>query len=167
MLDCPEFWRGRNGEKIVGALLNQRGFFVIPSYDYSGEDDKAPRMHGPDTDHVLPDLDTARTGERYWAEVKTKAAPTLHRGSGVLEHGVSLRLWREYWQVQEITGCTVFLFVYEEGSGDVLARSLAKLDRVKRLYDGGKMGRHGMVFFPRSAFAVIANVGVAVAEVAA
>lgn len=166
MLDCPEFWRGRNGEKIVGALLNHRGFFVIPSYDYSGEDDKAPRMHGPDVDHVLPDLDIARTGERYWAEVKTKGAPTLHRMSGVMEHGLSLRLWREYWQVQNITGCTVFLFIYEECTGAVLARSLLKLDKVKRVYEGGRMGPHGMVFFPRAAFALIAKVGAAEVEAA-
>lgn len=165
-LDCPEFWRGRSGEKVVAALLNRRGFFVVPSYDYSGEDDKAPKMHGPDADHVLPDLDLARLGRRYWGEVKTKAEPTFHRLTGRWEHGICLRLWREYWRVQEITGAPVYLFVYEESSGDVLTRSLAKLDAAKRVYAGGRMGRHGMVFFPRSAFHLLANIGPVLAEAA-
>src|SRR5690606_40649353 len=68
-----EFRRGRNGERLVAELLQSRGWYVIPSYDYSGEDgDKPPRLQGAVDAFPLPDLDVARDGQRRWAEVKTK-----------------------------------------------------------------------------------------------
>jgi len=45
--DTPLYQKGHEGELIVSGELKRRGWFVIPSYDYSGkDDDKAPRMHG-------------------------------------------------------------------------------------------------------------------------
>ena len=151
--------KGHNGERRVAQLLKERGWYVIPSYDYSGEDgDKAPKLDGLRDGFPVPDLDIAKDGERRWVEVKTKAAASYTRVTGRLEHGIPKRHHWAYKRVQEITGCEVWLFIYEEQTGDVLCARLDDLDAVKREYDGPKMSRGGMVFFPRDAFAVFTNV---------
>lgn len=153
-----KYKRGRNGEIIVADWLKSRGWYVIPSYDYSGEDgNKAPKMEGALAAYVLPDLDVAKSGKRAWAEVKTKAGPTLHRNTNTLVHGINLRLFRAYKKVEAITGCEVHLFVYEEDSLKILFRPLGQ-ETDGRVYDGGKMGRGGMIFWPRSSFKLVAEV---------
>lgn len=151
----PEFKRGRTGERMIASLLQKDGWFIIPSYDYSGEDgDKAPRLEGLQAAYPVPDLDIARDGERRWAEVKTKAAATYTRITGRFEHGIPKRHFESYMRVQKITGCQVWLFIYEENTGKVLYGKLDDLAAVRREYDGGKMSRGGMIFFPRDAFTV-------------
>ena len=154
-----ETWqKGHNGERRVAQLLKERGWYVIPSYDYSGEDgDKAPKLEGLRDGFPVPDLDIAKDGERRWAEVKTKAAASYTRVTGRYEHGIPKRHYLSYKRVQEITGCEVWLFIYEEETGDVLCAKLDDLDAVKREYDGNKMSHGGMVFYPRDVFAVFAN----------
>ena len=76
--DTEEFKRGQSGERVVAGILMNRGWFVVPSYDYSGEDgNKAPKMQGADLSLVIPDLDIARGGDRRWIEVKTKLEEVL------------------------------------------------------------------------------------------
>ena len=160
--ETEEFRRGRNGERLVAELLQSRGWYVIPSYDYSGEDgDKPPRLQGAVTAFPLPDLDVARDGQRRWAEVKTKKRADYTRITGRLEHGIPKRHYRAYKRVQEITGCEVWLFIYEEETGEVLFAKLDDLEAVKREYDGPKMSRGGMVFYPRDAFNVFARIDAA------
>jgi hypothetical protein len=152
--DRPEFHRGRRGERLVADLLQRRGWHVIPSYDYAGEGgDKPPRLQGCDCAYPIPDLDVSRGGVRRWVEVKTKAEPTWTRVTGRLEHGVSLRLYESYRHVQAITGCPVWIVIVEERAGAILCAPLDGLEPVKRVYNGRKMGRGGMVFWPRKAFA--------------
>lgn len=150
--DNPKFKRGRNGEQIIAQLLKEKGWFVIPSYDYSGQEgDKAPKMQGAVAAFVIPDLDIAKLGERRWAEVKTKKEPTLYKKTNVLEHGIPLRHFEDYKKVQAETGCEVWLFVYEELSRDVLCLKLNDLGDGRK-YTGNKMSRGGMIFWPRSKF---------------
>lgn len=152
--ETEKFKRGQNGERVVANLLKQRGWFVIPSYDYSGEDgNKAPKMEGCTAALVIPDLDIAKAGERRWAEVKTKALATLHRKTGVLEHGIPVRHWHHYQQVEAETGCPVWIFIYEESTGAVMCAEMRALGG-GRVYDGPKMSRGGMVFWPRDRFRV-------------
>jgi len=154
-----ETWRkGRTGEKLVAELLQRQGWYVIPSYDYSGEDgNKAPKLQGLSKAFPVPDLDVSKKGIRRWAEVKTKAAATYTRITQRYEHGIPKRHFNAYRQVQDITGCEVWLFVLEENTGEVLCASLDELDKYKRVYDGSKMSWGGMVFFPRDIFRVFAK----------
>lgn len=157
--ETAEFKRGRNGERLVADLLRRKGWYVIPSYDYSGEDgDKAPKLEGLRDRFPVPDLDVAKDGDRRWAEVKTKAAATYTRITGRYEHGIPKRHYDAYREVQRITGCEVWLFVYEEDTGEVLCGKLDELAKQRREYAGDKMSRGGMVFFPRDAFQLFARV---------
>lgn len=153
MIDSPEFARGRAGEKIVASILMRRGWFIVPSYDYSGkDDDQAPKMERGGERLIIPDLDICREGERRWAEVKTKGQPTLHRMSGVLEHGISIRHRDHYLRVQRESGCKVWLFIYEEQTGEVIYALLDELEPGREWRGNSRPGYRDMVFYPRSAF---------------
>ncbi len=157
--ETEKFQRGRSGELTAARYFQGRGWFVIPSYDFAGEDgDKAPKMQGARDGFVIPDLDICKDGLRIWVEVKTKASPTLHRKSGIYEHGIPLRHYNHYRRVQSETGCAVWLVVLEEFSGALIGQRLDTLEPVKRVYEGGKMSRGGMVFWPRSAFRQLCHI---------
>ncbi len=151
-----EFRRGRNGEQIVATWLQKRGYCVIPCYDYAGENhEKAPKMQGQSRGYVLPDLLACRNGCCKWVEVKTKAGPTHNKFKGNLaEHGMGQYLCNQYHTVQKESGIPVFVFVVEECSKQILYAPLDKLQPHGRLYNGNKMNRGGMVFWPRDCFQI-------------
>ncbi len=159
--ETDKYKLGRTGELLIAKLLQKRGWYIIPSYDYTGEDnDKAPKLQGNMNAFVIPDLDISKAGSRRWAEVKTKTEATFTRITGRLEHGIPSRHYRSYKEVQDITGCEVWLFVYETNTGDVLYGKLDELEKKKRDYEGRKMSYGGMVFFPRDSFGLFANIKV-------
>lgn len=154
--DSDKWKKGHTGELIIAKILQEGGWYVIPSYDYTGEDDnKAPRLQGIHEQFVIPDLDIAKDGCRLWAEVKTKASASFTRITQRYEHGIPMRHYRHYLKVQEITGCDVWLYVYEEDTRTILRGSIDYLSQFKREYNGDKMSRGGMVFFPRDKFELV------------
>src|SRR3989304_3029033 len=156
--ETPEWVKGHNGENVIARLSRKRGWYVIPSYDYSGEDNKAPRLQGFADNYVIPDLDIAKDGIRKWAEVKTKREATWTNVTRRFEHGIPMRHYQHYLRVQDITGCEVWLFIYEEKTGVVLYANLGDLGKVLRPYIGTKMNRGGMAFFPRDVFKLWLNI---------
>lgn len=117
----PEFIQGRNGEQLVAEFLKAKGYYVIPSYDYSGEDNnKAPKLQGLRLAYVIPDLDVCREGLRRWVEVKTKTEATYYRKKKELQHGIDKRHFEQYQIVQAETGCEVSLGIYELNPRPVL-----------------------------------------------
>lgn len=158
LADTPQYKQGAIGQRLVSLLLQGRGYYVIPSYDYTGTDgDKAPRMQAYRDSYVVPDLDVARGGQRAWIEVKTKTIPVFFRATQQERHGIEQRLWRDYEAVQRETGDPVFLFVIEQNSGTILCERmdrLGSLDGELRHLDPGTSTngyRERMVYWPRSA----------------
>jgi hypothetical protein len=131
----PEFLRGRDAEQRVARWLQERGWFVIPSYDYSGEDgQKAPRLQGLKAGHAVPDLDVARDGKRKWIEVKAKGRANVRRdsywgGPNIPEHGVEMPNYRDYLEVKRITGDEVWIAIYEEDTGLLLVAEIDALGK--------------------------------------
>lgn len=157
MLDTMEFKRGRAGEQIAAKWLQHKGWFVVPSYDYSGQDGKKPpRLQGKLAGFAIPDLDIAKDGNRLWVEVKLKGEASLHNNTNTLEHGISWRLFEHYQHVERITGTHVWLLVIEENTKLLLGNTLRGL-REPRRYTGTKMGPSGMAFWPRASFHEIAT----------
>jgi hypothetical protein len=148
----PEFLRGRSAERMIAEELQRRGWLVLPSYDYTTEEEKAPRLQGWEISYIVPDLDVCRNGKRYWVEVKAKAKADWTRSTQRYEHGIDRHHYESYLAVQRQTGCPVWLCVYEENTQLAFIRSLDDLALVARFYGGQKMNRSGMVFFPRAAF---------------
>ena len=150
----PLYIKGHAGEVLVSQILQRRGWYIVPSYDYSGgDDDKAPRMQGEKLCYILPDLDVSREGERVWVEVKTKEEAILYRKTNTMRHGISLRHYRHYQEVEKISGCAVYLAVYEVKTGDVLMAKLSKLDKHNQIHES-----NNMVYFPRDAFDLLETV---------
>lgn len=151
--DTEAYKKGRAGEKLIEKYLLSKGAYIIPSYDYCGENnDKAPRMFNQKEFFVLPDLDVSIKNQRIWVEVKTYHSPDFTRITGRYEHGIKLRHFNNYKKVQEITGAKVLLFIFEEISDMIIYNYLDELEKHKRIYSGDKMGKGGMIFFPRDKF---------------
>jgi hypothetical protein len=150
--ESTNFLRGRAGEQTVKCWLQKRGWWVIPSYDYTGENgDKAPRMQGLSSSLIIPDLDIAKTGLRRWAEVKTKTKANHRWTTDTYEHGIDRRHYEHYLRVQEITGAHVWLFIVEENTQTILAESL---DRLGKPRFGCQYGKDGMANWPRDHFSI-------------
>lgn len=149
LTESPEFQRGRAGEQIVADWLKRRGCYVIPSYDYTGENgNKAPRLQGLWIGHPVPDLDVSRNGNRFWVEVKTKANPVLWRKTGEWRHGIDARLLEHYRTVEALTGCPCYLFIYEESTGWLLCQLLNELGEPSMGTDRGTL----MAYWARRCF---------------
>lgn len=143
----PEFKLGRTGEQMVAAWLQERGWYVIPSYDYSGsERDKAPKLRGVTDGFPVPDLDVARSGTRRWVEVKTKTKATEYRKTGSLDHGIEH--YDDYVRVAAETGTEAWLAIFELSTRKLLAQSFAGLGAPRRAVDRGKR----MAYWPVSRF---------------
>lgn len=164
--ETEEFKRGHTGELVVSRWLQDQGYYILPSYDYSGEEEHAPRLEGATDTHVIPDLDASRAGWRGWVEVKTKAQATETRIRGNrLEHGIAKRHWESYHRVQAITGTPVFLAIIEEDTGSLLLASIDNLRgdvRESRMRKGDKQEEF-MVYFPRAGFKEYKGVAAALA----
>jgi len=135
----PEFLRGRAAEQRVSAWLQEQGWYVIPSYDYAGEDgDKAPKLQGYRVGHPVPDLDTAKEGKRRWVEVKSKTSANHRYTTDTYEHGIDLPLFQHYQTVQAITGTPVWLAIYEEDTGFLIGNAIDALGKPRIGTSNGK-----------------------------
>lgn len=118
----------REAEMSVSAWLQNRGWSIIPSYDYSGADgDKAPKLRGRPGNFPVPDLDASRDGRRLWVEVKCYTRPVLNRRFGCYVHGIPKRLYDSYAEVERITGSPVYLAVEEVQGARLLIARLSEL----------------------------------------
>ena len=150
------FKRGSAGERLVAALLQSRGWFILPAYDYSGEGgNTAPRLQGELAGYVAPDILAARNGKCIWVEVKTKEHADYTRVTDRMEHGFSLRHLEAYRGIQEITGIPVWLAIYEEDTGDIRMERIDSLPE-PRITDmkKGALNEGKMAYFAQAAFKV-------------
>lgn len=111
---------GNLGERLIEQFLQSHGFYTIPSYDYHGDDNKAPKLRCLKHSYVVPDLDASKDGNRIWVEVKTYSTSPENRRLNEKVHGIKRRHFEHYKKVCEETGCNLFLFVLEADTGNLL-----------------------------------------------
>lgn len=138
--ETDEFRHGRAAEQLVARwLMEIRGCYVIPSYDYAGEDgDKAPKLQGLWHGYPVPDLDVSKEGNRFWVEVKSKGYSPIYRKVGERRHGIDLCLLEHYRTVQAISGSPCWLFIYERDTTWLLSQSLRTLGEPKNIGSDGR-----------------------------
>lgn len=150
--DTVEFKRGRAGERRVMDALMAEGEFIVPSYDFCGDNkNKAPRLFGLKSNFVIPDLDASLDGFRKWVEVKTKASAWPYYKTKVYVHGIDDRHYLHYLEVEKITGCPVFLFILEEDTQEILFSALRHLG-VGQVHQGQSRTGWAMRNWPRENF---------------
>lgn len=111
-------------------LRESRGYYVLPTYDYSGKDgDKAPRLVAPigERNLILPDILAMQAGRWLWLEVKWKTEATFHRNKRVWNTGIDSRLWNHYQQVQDVTRATVWVVFIHEKENEIRLGSIEEL----------------------------------------
>jgi hypothetical protein len=141
--DNPMYKFGHEAELQIEDLLKSHGAYIIPSYDYSGDDEKAPRLCGVYNTYVVPDLDVS-FGKRIWVEVKRKTERNKHYKTGHMVHGIPIRHFNDYRSVEKITGCKVWIVFVDRI--DILCGELFSL-KINHTYLGEKMSKGGMIFF--------------------
>ena len=141
----------------MSEYLQEKGWYVIPSYDYAGLDhDKPPRLQGLRSAFPIPDLDTCRDGDRRWVEVKGKASARMFWKRNVYQHGI--HNYDHYLEVQKQTGTPVWLAIVEytdietaDERGEAGLLLVQTLERLGEPQHGTLHGKRAS-FWPRDAF---------------
>jgi hypothetical protein len=145
-LDAAREW-----EKRLAAWVRGLGYYVIPTYDFSGVgESKAPKLLAPpgSQDLVLPDLLCWKDGRSRWLECKWKTEASFYRKGGYLTTGISTRLWSHYERVEKLTSSEVVLAFLHEKEGVIRGGSLAECRAAHSHIDPtDRMQRGGMHFF--------------------
>lgn len=153
-------WGGQ-AERALSLWLQQQGWYVLPTYDYSGLDNnKAPKLEGssPNRSLVIPDLLAAQFSKgTVWLEVKRKSKADWTHQTGRRETGIPLRLWNDYLDVQHETRLDVWVLFVHEQEDEVRGQRITYLNNgdcshgkyghqpTRRESRSDRMGR--MVFF--------------------
>ena len=159
--DSSLFERGSIGEQNVATFLKENGWAVVPTHECNPGD--AALMRGMDKSFILPDLLSFDTKRAIWIEVKTKEKPRLYKKRNEYRHCIDEYQYREYLQVESLTGSNVWLFVYEENTDKILRAPVNWLPVVQTLPPEDSNGAfdNTVVFFRRNDFI---DTGIIVAE---
>jgi hypothetical protein len=123
---------GKKGEDIVKEFLKKQGYFILPSSLI--QDDGAPVLEGEKLKIILPNNLTWKDKQPGWVEVKTKSYATFHLNPPRRwEHGLPLRHWVAYQEVQKFTNTQVSLAVLELDTKLLLIAPLDHLAQNKRI----------------------------------
>lgn len=154
---------GRLWEQRIARWLMLKGWLILPVYDYSGNDHKAPKLEAlkKEDSLVLPDLLMFQQQRVQWMEVKYKESAVEYRKTHQMVTGLNLRLWNHYKKVQEETGHPVFIAFIHQREEEVVGNKLSVLGAGNyQVYEGDKMGNGGMIFFPYSELKRWCNISV-------
>lgn len=103
--------RGLRGEHLVREWLKLRGFYVLPISLI--ENGGVPALEGHLKRIIASNHLITRTGETFWAEIKTYQRATFNQKRQRWEHGVPIRLWKYYIEGQQVTGISGYLFILQ------------------------------------------------------
>lgn len=117
---------GHDGELLIEKVLQDYGWYTIPTYDYKGEYKKSPRMIGDGKYLIVPDIDASKNRKRLWVESKLKEGASWTYSTCIFEHGLPLYLYEDYLQVEQITGCPVWLFILEANQAEITRKDLIR-----------------------------------------
>lgn len=135
-----QFIVGQLGEKAAAREFKRDRMSVIASCEFSGKNDNhAPVLEFERHNLTLPDLDVSGRGKRCWFEVKTYDAPQLFRVHGCYVHGIPVRLFDHYVNVERETGSEVYLAIVEVATSEMLVGSvpLSQMSKYPCLCRGG------------------------------
>jgi len=117
---------GHKGELDIEGILQNYGWYTIPTYDYKSEYKKSPRLVcGKDT-LFIPDIDASKNGKRIWIECKWKEGASHNNKRMVFNHGIPSYLYKSYLNVERVTGNPVWIFFIEGNQAELTRKEIQK-----------------------------------------
>lgn len=111
---------GQVGESLLARFFQGFGHSIIPVYEKERRDGefRGPQLFRAAGELVLPDMLVlgSKPGEVWFAEAKYKTVFSWHGNTGRWVTGVDQRHFKEYLQVEEITGIPVWLYMLHRDS---------------------------------------------------
>lgn len=105
---------GNGGELEVMDILVLDGCSVITTFDYKNEQKSKPIIHTNTGEEISPpDLDCFKNGKRFWVEVKRYSYSPYNRTFKCNVHGIKKHQYKAYLKTQELSGCPVWLAIWE------------------------------------------------------
>lgn len=140
---------GEQGEKEVALLLMQKGYTVLPLYQFNKE--HAPFLLSKKNKITLPDLDCYHKSKpNIFVEVKSKNKWNIT--NEITETGFDLKHFKEYEKIQEETQKEVWIVFNHKGASEGLYT--IKLNKYHRQWNGknikGEKKSKALVFYDKN-----------------
>lgn len=131
-LEAARIWECR-----FMAYLQARGLHVIPAYAMDSGRKLSPSIYGPGgARYTLPDLLVFNDARATWFEVKFKSRTFRAPELGAWVTGLDDYLYRDYQQVQRITGFDVQLIFIHERENQIRQGPLNTIPGIHRTSRG-------------------------------
>jgi len=139
---------GEQGEKEVALFLMNKGYTVLPLYQFNKE--HAPFLLSNIGKITLPDLDCYHINKpSIFVEVKSKKQWNIT--NKIKETGFDLKHFKEYIKIQDITKKQVWVVFNHKGKDEGLY--IVKLNNFYRKWDGknnkGKIKSKALIFYKK------------------
>lgn len=148
---------GKPAELLVETVFRDAGWLITPARMHRIEHDSAPLFLGDDEKVIMPDVYAMGSGGAIWAEVKQFTEPVPTRKRSQKEHGVRSRKLADYKRTAELSGHPVWLFIFEEDTGQLLAADVDDVTKLPPINREACIAHYGEVvsFFARDEFTKI------------
>ena len=142
---------GEIGEKVAREITKREGWYVLPA-SLSGSS-KAAMFDSLNEKIILPDNFESKNGLSRWLEIKTKTVASFSTKDKEWEHGLPLRHWNSYMQIQKKSGVPGFLGIIElNPDPSFLINSLNNLQSGHNRISWMQGEQH--IFIPRKKFKI-------------
>jgi len=115
-MSWPRYYQqGKAGESAIARWLTSLGYSVLPVYEKSVDDGKAPTLFQLNRRLIAPDLCVFTDKGVRWMEAKHKSGWTFWRKGGVFETGIDRHHWLDYCKIRDSIGLPVWLLFLQRG----------------------------------------------------
>lgn len=122
---------GEEGEEKIAELLINKGFSVLPLYQFTAE--FAPKILSEKNNFISPDLTVFKSGKVIFVEVKSKTRWV--KFNGVRETGCNYRNYKHYKTLAETLKIELYLvFNYTEDKPEGVY--YININKIGRYWDG-------------------------------
>lgn len=149
-----KYANGADAEQLVLNLFESHNYYTTGTQSENLFPDGAPLLSSQSDKLRVPDFHALGHGDSFWIEVKQKAEVIETIVRSQKEHGIDSPNYSDYKQIADISGVPVWVFIFEEPTGKLLAGRVNRLseldpiDATRCRQDYGNI----MTYIPRHEF---------------
>lgn len=149
--------QGEPAERLVESLFRRHQWKTTPARHHRSDGSGAPMLRNDGDPIRMPDIHVAGHGVSLWAEVKQKEEIEHTRVRSQDEHGIDTPAWKDYRRLADDSGLPVWIFIFEEDTGDLLAGDVAALPTYPPIDETRCIEHYGnlMTYIPRQSLTQI------------